>query len=1144
MIPNHKTNSIIIEASAGSGKTYQLINRLIRLLIRGAAAEEIVAITFTRKAAAEMQIRLEERLYQLAIIDEVSLQRQLESINIEPTPVNNLKARALYEQVLFSPQTIRCTTFHSFCQDILKRFPFEAEVPPGFELSEQTYLYKQQAWVTLMAECSENKFSSSAKAVAFLFTEFGLNTTHNLLDRFIDQRSDWWAWTQQANNPVGFAISQLQNAFNISPDDNPLDTFFNQPKLEPLLDKFNNCLSQLKAEKFKNWQTVIGYIRDPLLGLEERFIHLQDGFLTKSGEPRSLKTTSEMKKAFGDQSADEFIENHYLICNKIIKLKDEIALIHNFEINRQCYIAAHAMLEHYQEIKYSLRQLDFTDLEWQTYRLLIRSQHALWVQYKLDASIKHLLVDEFQDTNPLQWQLLKPLLEEFSQNQTQQENSGLDPSVLLVGDTKQSIYRFRRAEPKLFPIASNFIENNFNCQRQQLNSSWRSSIAIVNFVNKIFTEDNFAKQIPDFPEHSTELTALSGQVTLLNYPAINNSDKDEQSNVMEFRNPLVLPRMDKTNACQQEAEIIAKKINQLIDEQTIINKKEKQQPLQYQDIIILIRNRTNANYYEQALHKANIPFIGSERGTLLDCLEIKDMIMLLNWLITPFNNIALASILRSPLFSLPEQLLIEIAQLDTKTHTGQTDWFNRLKVIAEKNTSEYPLDKTIKSLQHWQELASKIPVHDLLDTIYSEADVLTQYHRAFPAHLKARTQSNLTRLIELALEMDSGRYPSLQQFLAHIEQLKTLPNEAPDAPAASSDINRVQVMTIHASKGLEAPVVFLANADAGNDDTDKYTYNILTDWPADNDRPDIMLFCPSSKQRDSFTRSLIEKDIRNQNRETANLFYVAITRARQYLYISAAKENKKQSDWFSLIRQCYQLQDNEELELMLEQYQPDKYKQSSCEKPTRPSIPFKIDNRLREYIQLPTRFIDIKSTAPSNTDSEHNFSDSQTLQDLNHHPDIEATNRGIIIHSILEAITEDASLTAKECQQKYAHDIHQSLWDELWSESVQLVNDQSLAFIFNNDCKNYNEISVSFLQNNITVYGIIDRLIVSDKSIAIVDYKTHQTVTQDNIAEHASRYRLQLQYYQQAVKKIWPQHSSQCYLVFTHNKLLYEFKNL
>ena len=1132
-----KTNILntctIIEAAAGSGKTYQLINRLVQLLINGANPAHIVAITFTRKAAAEMQVRLQERLYQLATLDENELVTELNNTGITANKRILSKARYLYESVILSPQTVRCTTFHSFCQEILKRFPFEAEVPPGFELSEQTYLYQKQAWHALMTDCQQQPHANVAKAISFLFDEFGLSNTRDILNSFLAQRSDWWAWTQKANNPVGYAISQMQARLQVEPSDKPLDIFFNQPDLDASLNQFCLSLDKLKAKTYKTALTAISNARNTELNLDERLENLKIAFLKKNGEPLARKITKEMDKSLGSDNAENFIQIHQGICQQLEQLNKALNLQKSYQINKQWYIAGSTYLEHYQKIKTDLRLLDFTDLEWQTYCLLTKSHHALWVQYKLDARINHLLIDEFQDTNPIQWRLLQPLIEEFTQ---QQESHASDSrSVLLVGDIKQSIYRFRRAEPELFPIASEYIEQNFNSNHLPLNASWRSSPAIINFVNKLFTETILNKAIMNFSSHTTMLKELPGSVTLLNYPVM-EEESIEKNKPSPFRNPLQQPRADKISVNQLEAEIIANKIKTLIHNNIAITDKETTRNIQYKDIIILLRNRTNAAYYEKALHQQGIPFVGSERGTLLDCLEVNDIVMLLNWLITPFNNIALASILRSPLFSISDQTLIQLAQIDSKD-AGNSNWFYKIETLLASTEEKTQLSKALQLLKHWQDIATRIPVHDLLDVIYSEADVLAQYSHAYPPHLKARTYSNLTRLIELALEVDSGRYPSLQQFIAHIEQLKNRPSEAPDAPAASNDLNRVQVMTIHASKGLEAPVIFLANADA--EGQSKFTYKSIVDWPAEKQTPDIMMLANKNNCRDTVTESLINKDTLAEQREAANVFYVAITRARQYLYISAAKPTKSEADWYTLIKNCYNVPATEQEEYVLEQHNNHLSEQDGQANMVSQPVATRIDENLKKPITLNTSYQDIqKSISPSNISSDAN------QPCLEKQADSDATTRGIVIHAILENISSHSKLSKTDCQNKLGYELSETLWNECWNEASAIINIDEFSFIFpdSNAAETYNEVPISYLKNNTTVFGIIDRVVVSGNNIYIIDYKTHQTVNKNNIQQHAEHYQPQLMHYQQAAQLIWPKHNIQSYLLFTHAKLLHQYE--
>ena len=192
-----------VQASAGSGKTYLLVSRMIRLLLEGVRPEAILAITFTRKAAAEMQERLLQRVFELAASDSSMLESWLQDLALDPQqPALLDNARNLYETLLRNPQPIRTTTFHAFCQDLLRRFPLEADVPPGFELLDQTGALYDQAWEALMVEASNNPHDPVSLALSALFAELGLYNSHKALDGFLIHRSDWWAYTLNEADPV------------------------------------------------------------------------------------------------------------------------------------------------------------------------------------------------------------------------------------------------------------------------------------------------------------------------------------------------------------------------------------------------------------------------------------------------------------------------------------------------------------------------------------------------------------------------------------------------------------------------------------------------------------------------------------------------------------------------------------------------------------------------------------------------------------------------------------------------------------------------------------------------------------------------------------------------------------------------------
>ncbi len=431
--------------------------------------------------------------------------------------------------------------------------------------------------------------------------------------------------------------------------------------------------------------------------------------------------------------------------------------------------------------------------------LLNRGSHASWIQYKLDTRIDHLLVDEFQDTNPTQWRLLQPLLEELAAG-----NDDRNRSVFLVGDKKQSIYSFRRANPALLAEASSWLRDHLQSRSYPLDASRRSAQAIIDCVNTVFGTAPLRQRLDDFNTHTTYLPDMYGRVELLPLMTATTVATGDATQTL-LRNPLHAPRIShEDQRYANEASLIATRIQTLIENKTVVTTGSVTRALRYGDIIILLRARTHASAYEQALRKLQIPCLSDSKGALLDNLEVHDLECLLNSLVSPYDNLALAQVLRSPVFGLSSEQLIPLAT------AGSGTWYERLARLAAER--QPPFADIHAQLEHWRTLTGQIPVHDLLDRIFHEAEVLQRYEAAFPPALKARVHASLTRFIELALEVDNGRYPSLPRFLDQLNRLRQSENDQPDESAPEeADSQRVRLMTIHGAKGLEAPVIFLAD---------------------------------------------------------------------------------------------------------------------------------------------------------------------------------------------------------------------------------------------------------------------------------------------------------------------------------------------
>ena len=1099
-----------VHASAGTGKTWLLVTRIIRLLLHGARPDSILAVTFTRKAAAEMQQRVTERLRELMAADGTRLDELLLQCGVTPTGALREHARRLYEINLFNPYSLRATTFHAFCQELLQRFPMEADVMPGFEIAESTGLLEREAWDALFAEATLAPDSRVARALDLLIEHCnGLPNTRAALLSFLGHRSDWWAHRQGKSDPVGFAAGKLAQLLAVDLQDDPLDGFPND-LLRARLRQFAGLLERNKTATNTGHAGRLATALATPLEAAAFLEAITPVFFKTSGVPRERTASAAQCKRLGEQDEMRFIALDAQLTGELLALQDRRARHNTLRTCHAWYTAGVRLLEHFQRIKQEQRLLDFADLEWKACELLNQGEHASWVQYKLDTRIDHMLVDEFQDTNPTQWRLLLPLLEELAAGDSERRRT-----VFLVGDEKQSIYGFRRANPALLGAAAHWLEDRLGAEHFPLDASRRSARAIMDCVNAVFGSAPLNQRLCGFNPHSTHHPDMHGSVEVLPLVTGSREDAGPANATAGLRNPLETPRNSVADPCHyQEGTLIATRIQELIGNGTIVVRDGTRRTATYGDIMLLLRARTHAAAYEKALRDAGIPYLSAGKGVLLDNLEIRDLEALLNLLIAPYDNLALAQVLRSPLFGLTTEALTALARLQTGT------WYERLATFA---ATDSPLGAAYQWLESWRRLAGQIPVHDLLDRIYHQAEVIPRYEAAFPAPLTARVRANLTRFIELALEVDNGRYPSLPRFLEQLGRLRQAEQDQPEEGAPQdTESDRVRLLTIHGAKGLEAPVVFLADTAATI--TARSSYQALVDWPVTRDRPEHFLLTARKSDQDSASRELLEKQQQESLREDANLLYVAITRARQYLYISGSvAETTRAAGWYGLISKALQHWQHTETGSLV--HATGTPVSAAVAAPAAGTAPV-ADARLAEPLEVTPAF---RQIAPSYTVQADATADG----------DPDGRERGIAIHYMLDQLARRSVTATDAVPASVARTLNRAIDDNnlqaWWQEALKTYRSPGCAHLFDPTQydKALNEVPVQYLEGEHMVYGIIDRVVVAADCVWVIDYKTHRSASTDTLASLTSGYREQMSLYAHGVRLLWPRRVIKPCLLFT-----------
>ena len=1055
------SRSVVVEACAGSGKTWLLVSRMVRLLLDGAEPSQILAITFTRKASQEMQARLQEWLRDLALKDEAFVrqffaERGLPQLNAEQLQ----RARSLYTRVLLAQPAITISTFHGWFMQVIQRAPLNADVMQGSSLLEHPASEQEEAWEELLEHMRRQPEDELAQRMMWLFAECGLFNTRKLLFNFLARRAEWWVYVEGQRDGLKFALDNLRTELEVDMAFDPVSGWGMCGSSEELFFAFVRQLAgngtetqQGRAEELaRGWMDT-----KP----EERFASVSPLLFTQAGEARSFKPTKK-------QDAEAFLLARDALFDSLQTVRDTLAEQQAYLLNEAVLHCGVALLERYQALKVQKQQMDFSDLEWQLCRLLQLSEHAETMQYKLDSRYRHVLLDEFQDTNPLQWQILRAWFDAAVAVESQ-------PTVFLVGDPKQSIYRFRRADARLFGVARDYLREHFNAATQGNNLTRRNAPAVVDVVNAVFHEqpDGFA-----FILHETHQQELPGHVLVLPLSAVEEVEqKVMKEEAIVLRDPLTTAREESGDGARHhEAQQFAELLHIIVHEWAVFEDGLPRRA-HYSDIMVLVRSRTHLQTYEEALRSRHIPFISTRRGGLLDTLEAEDVQALLLFLITPFADLALAQVLRTPVFACSDADLMRLAGDEGLS------WWQRLQQLSEPSPA---LQRARDLLGVWLALADKLPVHDLLDRIYFEGDVIARYNAVLPPEMRPKVVANLHAFMEIALSVDSGRYPSLPRFLQELRELRESSDDAPDEGRLGSAGNAIRIYTVHESKGLEAPIVWLLDANA--EQTRKDNNDVLLDWSPHDERPAHFSLYADQSSRGRKRALLFEQDAAQQAREEMNLLYVAMTRAQQGIIVSGsqgARENRSQT-WYQRIAAVVQ-------------ERPNPLHSASAPSGKEPR------RTEREMV------VAMPAIVPVGKRSAHNTEQQQ---------------RGIWLHALLQHLTEGV-IERTELQQRLAIPVEEM--EPLWRQAQQLLALPQLARFF--DTRQYrtasNEMPYVNAQGELKR---IDRLVEFDDMVWILDYK---------MGEHAdpARYREQMSEYRTAMQAVYEGKTVRCAMLFADGEL-------
>jgi ATP-dependent helicase/nuclease subunit A len=851
--------SVVVEACAGAGKTWMLVSRILRALLEGVPPREILAITFTKKAAAEMRARLTQWLADLALADEEQRIQALKERGLSP---DEARARApallgLYERLLDAGEQVEVRTFHAWFAQLMRAAPWQVldrlGLAPEARVLEDASELHAMAWREWLTRVQAE--ASLRDDLAALLHEHPIGRVRDWLLGLIDKRVEF-ALADAAGTLAATVPSAAQWCRGFAGLDHPAQRLRHPAVAETLRTVAAALGAQDKSTPRKAAQALQAALalQDDVAALKEARAALltQDGSLRKHLQAPGLKEAVAWLDEIQQGLAQERAHQEHQRLSRLGRV----------------------LLQTYEDLKRRQGVADMTDLERCALALLGDGSLWAWIQERLDARVSQVLIDEFQDTNPLQWQALSHWLSSYA-GAGGGASGRRPPGLFIVGDPKQSIYRFRRAEPGVFQAAKALVCEGLGGAVLECDHTRRNAPAVIAALNAVFESAQAQGDFEGFRTHTTEhdAKALRGQVQAID--RIARAERTARSvGEGRWRDSLAEPRHEAQEPWRvHEARAVADAIEQLVRGEGVAPA----------DIQVLARRRAPLAWVAQALRERHIAYASPEDDALMDALEVRDLVALIDALVSPGHDLALAQALRSPLFDASDEDLVWLAQ----QARGTVHWWSALTSTDPAALPSEPLRRARALLPGWAQAARDLPPHDLLDRIYAQGEVHARFATRVPPELRESVRLHLEALLLSALELDGGRYATPHQFVHALRRRSPslVLGSAPDA---------VQLLTIHGAKGLEARVVFLIDTDpesrSGAERHD--TATVLVDWVAGQAHPRSFAFVASERSPAPSLKEAVARERAARAREEMNGLYVAMTRARERLVISASEPHQ------------------------------------------------------------------------------------------------------------------------------------------------------------------------------------------------------------------------------------------------------------
>ncbi|HKR87375.1 MAG TPA: double-strand break repair helicase AddA, partial [Phenylobacterium sp.] len=878
--------SAFVRANAGSGKTKTLIDRVARLLLDGAKPETILCVTYTKAAAAEMQRRLYRRLGDWSVMPDARLTRELADLEGRRTDAYDAgrlsDARALFAQALETPGGLKIQTIHAFCEKLLRRFPLEAGVSPGFRVMDDAVSAAVAAAArAAVAERAMHGAGPLAEAYARMSVELDFGSFQQMfldfearrgkLQDFFDRvaalgGADAWVWAT-----VGLAPGATPEAVEAE-------------AVRGFDRAFWRETAQVLSRGGKQDQKCAGLMASVAADSRAGLADMLGALFTEGGEGAPAKWCGATKGLAGHEGLRaRLLAEQDRLEDARQRLRGAKIAVSTLDALRLAatYLAFHGVE------KRAFGALDFADLIEKTKALLTARQAAAWVLFKLDGGVDHILVDEAQDTAPDQWDIVRALTGEFFAGEGRPRGAGLERTLFVVGDEKQSIYSFQGADPaRLVSETARYVEEIRAAGRRAelapLRASWRSTGEVLSFVDAVF-----AAGVPPTAEAASHPAMREGHRGCVDlWPLVEEPQVPERT---AWTAPLDMEAAGSAN--KQLARAIAREIRETVERGDAVFDRglpdgREWRPATFGDVLILVRKR--GPLFEEilrALKQEGVPVAGADRLALSQHIVFDDLLALARFALFPDDELTLAALLRSPFCDLEDEGLYRLA------HDRRSEG---LWARLRRRAGEVP---------EWAAAA------DFLGWIadHGPGGRPFEFYAQALARKDAGGRSMRARLLR---RLGSEAEDALEEFLAQVlaaEQRGVHDLETLAADFARLDIvvkreleggrDEVRVMTAHGAKGLEAPIVFLPETTSQQSPRG----SPLMETPDGG-----FLWCASGKGDCAASAAARALRVQKEEEEALRLLYVALTRARERLVICGKRPaNRKEENlkgWWAAIR--------------------------------------------------------------------------------------------------------------------------------------------------------------------------------------------------------------------------------------------------